>query len=145
MQSFLPRLSRYRSFQPIKKDDKKDRYLFTKIKEATWDSDLNNAYLLFYDNDGNVADSIHTPYFVWNNDTTYISQIRIPVSGRDTTYVFNVCSPGYETLTVTWDIKALCKRETYREMPPLTLKKSRVLKELTVTGQKSNSTTKATP
>lgn len=116
--------------------DKKDCYLITKIKEATFQSDLTNAYLLFYDKDGNVTDSIHTPSYVWNNDTIYVSQIAVPVSDVDSTYIFDVHSPGYEIQTVTWGVKAFGKRERYREMDPIILKRARELKELTVTGSK---------
>lgn len=125
------------SFPVIAADKKKKEcYLFTKIKEATYQSDLTNAYLLFYDQEGNVADSIHTQYYVWNNDTVYMSRVTIPVSGTDSTYIFDVHSPGYEVQTVTWDVKAFGRRERYREMDPIVLKRARELKEVTVTGSK---------
>ncbi len=116
--------------------EKSKKYLITKVKESTWKRDLPEAYILIYDKEGNVADTLHTLAHKYPNVYYEQSRISIPFNPDDTILAFDLCAPGYQTETVVWNIEPFKKRETYREMPVLFMHKAIALKEVTVTASK---------
>ncbi len=119
-----------------KKDDNKS-LLRTSIKDATWKRDVEDAFVIPYDNDGNPLDTIKANGFKWNgSEVVKTSDVSVPVNQGDTSVVFDAGAPGYETITVHWTFKPLSKREVSRDMDPILLNKNRVLKEVTVTASK---------
>lgn len=112
--------------------------LFSRIKESLGKTDLIDAYVVRYDKDGNVTDTIRTNGNTYRNgEVIRISTFDIVVERKDSTYVFDVCAPGYTTQTVTWEVSKIGKRERSRKMPTIYLTRApRELKEVTVTASK---------
>ncbi len=117
------------------KDEKS--YFYTSIKDATWKRDVENGFVVPFDNDGNPLDTIKASGFKWTGmETVQTSDVSIPVAKGDTSVIFEVGAPGYETQTIHWTFKPFAKRERSRLMDPLFLNKIHALKEVTVTATK---------
>lgn len=113
--------------------------LHGQVKAAITKRDLTNAYILLYDAEGNVKDSIQANKgFAWRDrqiDT--LSYFFFTVPRVDSIYVFDVICEGYEPKTVSFTVEKIGKRETYREIPLIYLNRAAIqLNEVTVTSSK---------
>ena len=114
-------------------------YLRGRVKESLAKMDLTKAYVLLYDSQGNVADSVRANKGLrWNGsgtDTTSVYILEVP--RVDSTYVFEVLCDGYQPRTMSYTVEKLGKRENYRELPYVYLDRApRQLQEVTVTSSK---------
>ncbi|MDE7473528.1 MAG: outer membrane beta-barrel family protein [Muribaculaceae bacterium] len=115
-------------------------YLRGKVKESLGKHDLTNAYVLLYDSNGNVTDSIRTNMGrKWDRGQGVVetSAFAFQVPRVDSVYVFDVVCDRYQTKTVTYTVSNVGKREEGREIPIIFLERaSHKLKEVTVTTSK---------
>ena len=108
------------------------------VRSAISKHDLTDAYILLYDNDGNVKDSIRANKGIrWSIDhidtTSYYS---FPVPRIDSTYVFDVVCEGFSPRTITYRVENIGKRENAREIPVIYLNRAVKLNEVTVNATK---------
>lgn len=116
-----------------------DFRLYGSVKSAISKHDLTDAYVLLFDKEGNVKDSVRANQgLVWRgpNQIDTLSNFSIMVPRVDSTYVFDVVCPGFETKTVSYKLEKIGKREMYREMPVIYLKKVTQLSEVSVQATK---------
>ena len=109
------------------------------VKSAISKHDLTDAYVLLFDKEGNVKDSIRANMGLrWRGpdqiDTLSNFYFRVP--RVDSTYVFDVVCPGFETKTVSYRLEKIGKRESYRDMPTIYLNRVTQLNEVTVSATK---------
>ena len=72
-----------------------------------------------------------------NGEVRPVARFTFQVPRCDSTYVLEISCPHYKTLTMTYEVKNIGKRETYRQIPTIFLERApRELKELTVTTTK---------
>ena len=110
-----------------------------RVKTSVTNQDLINAFVLIYDSIGNVKDSIRTNQGLkWTGEAIdTMSYFHFSVPRKDSLIVFDVVCEGFEPQTVTYNLSNVKKREKYREIPTIFMKKAPVtLKEVTVTATK---------
>lgn len=116
-----------------------DFRLYGSVKSAISKHDLTDAYVLLFNKDGSVKDSIRA-----NQGLSYrgpggmdtVSSFSFLVPRVDSIYVFDVVCPGFETKTVQYHLEKIGKRERYREIPIIYLNKVVQLNEVTVQATK---------
>ncbi|MDE6831667.1 MAG: outer membrane beta-barrel protein [Muribaculaceae bacterium] len=114
-------------------------YIRGRVKESLGKSDLTQAYILWYDADGNVTDSIKADkgHDYKHGEVITTSEFYKAVPRVDSTYVFDVVCDGYAPRTMSVRIDNIGKRETNRELPFIYLDRAaQHLKEVTVTTSK---------
>lgn len=120
-----------------KADD--DFRLYGRVQDATWKTDLIDAVVVTYDNDGNPLDSIPTNQGrrYRNGEVVVSSSFSLRVLRVDSTYVFDVVCDKYLTKTVSFRVENIGKRETDREIPIIFMERApHKLGEVTVTASK---------
>ncbi|MDE5555738.1 MAG: outer membrane beta-barrel family protein, partial [Muribaculaceae bacterium] len=119
------------------KKKKEKSYFRTSLKDATFKRDVDHAFIIPYDKDGNPLDTIKAQGYKWNgSEVIPNSAVSVPVEQGDTIVIFDAGAPGFSTETITWTFQPFGKRELSRSMPPIYLSKVRELKEVTVTSSK---------
>lgn len=116
-----------------------DFYVSGRVKSAVNKLDLTKAVVIFYDGQGNVSDSVRANqgYRFTNNELDTMSYFYKRIPRADTTLVFDVKCDGFNTLSMTYRVDNIGKRERGREMPLILLERApRMLKEVTVTSTK---------
>lgn len=116
-----------------------DLYVGGRVKSAVDKMDLTQAYVLFYDANGNVCDSVRANRGMrWNaGGIDTLSSFYLTVPRIDTTLVFDVNCPGYKTVNMTYRLENIGKRERYRTIPTIFLERAPItLNEVTVTTTK---------
>lgn len=116
-----------------------DFYITGRIKTAIDKVDLPQAYLLFYDAEGNVSDSIRANQGrTWRNGAVdTIANFWMSIPRVDTTLYFDVKCDGFKTVTLTHRIDNIGKRERSRTIPTIYLERAPVvLNEVMVTTTK---------
>lgn len=119
--------------------EEKYLYLSGRVKDAVTKIDLTDAYICLYDANGKLTDSIQADKgsVIRDGELVYLSFFVIPISRKDSTYVFDVVCPGYKTQTITHRVEKVGKRETRRTVPLILMEKApRQLGEVTVTASK---------
>ena len=115
-------------------------YLQGRVKESLAKTDLTKAYVLLYDSEGNVADSVRANNgYRWRGQGVIdtLSNFTLKVPKVDSTYVYEVICDGYQPRTMTYTLENPGKRERYREIPTVYLDRApRQLQEVTVTSSK---------
>lgn len=110
------------------------------VKSAITKQDLTDAKVIFYDKDGNPKDTIQANMGLnWDGFEEIVTSVfSYNVPRVDSTYVFDVICEGFESTTQTYTVKNVGKRETYREIPTIYLKRASVrnLDGVTVTATK---------
>lgn len=114
-------------------------YLSGRVKESLGKTDLTNAYVITYDNDGCVKDSVRA-----NMGLTYragvidtLSYFHLVVPRVDSTYVFDVACEGYKTLTTSFTVSNPGKRKKSFDMGIIYLDRAPImLDEVTVVSSK---------
>lgn len=119
-----------------KEDDR--IFLSVRIKESVGKTDLIKAMILWPDSTGTKNDTLRCSRLRYKKgEVIEMSDISIPVSKKDSTYVCEVICDGYTPYTMVFDVKKVGKRERYRQLPAVYLKRApRQLDELTVTASK---------
>lgn len=124
-------------------EDKDMFYLTGSVRTAVTKAHLPEAVVIRFDNEGNPTDTIktyqkrYTYSRVTGQDAQEISFFWFPVERRDTTVVFDVECPGFQTKTVAYTLDNIKKSEQKRDMPPIYLERApRQLGEVTVTASK---------
>lgn len=110
-----------------------------RVKESLGKTDLTNAFIVRYNQAGEVTDSIQANMGIrWvDGETVPMSYFTFKVERKDSTYIFDVKCEGYTTQTITYSVENLGKRESYREIPVIFMQRApRQLKEVTVTASK---------
>lgn len=110
-----------------------------RVRDAITKVDLTNSYVLLYDSLGNVKDSIKADKGsrFTGGEVVPMAYFVFPVPRVDSTYVFDIVCPGYITETISYRVEKIGKRESYRAVPPIYLKREpRQLGEVTVTASK---------
>lgn len=119
--------------------DNNQLILTGRVKESLGKTDLTNAFVVRYDQKGEVIDSIQTNMggrYV-DGEVIPMSYFSFPVERKDSTYIFDIVCEGYTTRTITYDLENIGKRESYREIPVIFMQRApRQLKEVTVTASK---------
>lgn len=117
---------------------KYDFYLDGYVKEAVGKTDLVDALVIRRDNNTSLPDTIRMSGLRYRNgEEERIANFYVPVERKDTTYVFDVVCEGYTPYTLVYDLKNIGKRERYRSLPTVYLKRApRMLDEVTVTTSK---------
>lgn len=116
-----------------------DFFISGRVKSSINKVDLPQAYLLFYDADGNVRDSVpaNRGFSYRNGAIDTLSNFWKDLPRVDTTLLFDVKCPGFKTEKITYRIENIGKRERYREIPTIFLERAPVtLGEVTVTTTK---------
>lgn len=116
-----------------------DFYISGRIKDAMTKIDLLKAWVLTYDNEGNVKDSIRSnmglKYVGGQLDTTSYFFMKVP--RVDSTYVFDVVCEGYKPITTSFSVSKIGKRESGRDMGIIYMERAPImLKDVTVTSSK---------
>ncbi|MDE6192914.1 MAG: outer membrane beta-barrel protein [Muribaculaceae bacterium] len=119
-------------------EEKKDLYLYGRIKESVGKTDLLKAMVLLPDSTGEKFDTIRVSGKVYRNgEMEDTSDFGFPVFRKDSTYVFDVICEGYQPYTVVYDVSKVGKRERYRQIPVVYMTRApRRLDEVTVTASK---------
>ena len=119
---------------------KKDNqiYLSLRVKESVGKTDLLQSMILWPDSTGTKNDTLRPSGARYKNgEMIKMSTFYFPVPRKDSTYVFDVICEGYTPYTMVYDVRKVGKRESYREIPTLYLKKApRQLDAVTVTTSK---------
>lgn len=106
-----------------------------RVKDELWKQDLTDARVVLFDKDGNPRDSIicDKGYAYRNGEIKTTSRFYFFAPRVDSTYVFDVVCPGYETQTITQEVRDLGKRQNRVEVPMIFLKRApRQLNDVTV-------------
>lgn len=119
-------------------EEKKDLYLYGRIKESVGKTDLLKAMVLMPDSTGERFDTIRPSGRTYRNgEMVDISSFGFPISRKDSTYVFDVICDGYQPYTVVYDVNKVGKRERYRQIPVIYMTRApKRLDEVTVTASK---------
>lgn len=119
-------------------EEKKDLYLYGRIKESVGKTDLLKAIVLIPDSTSERFDTIRPSGRTYRNgEMVDISDFGFPVSRKDSTYVFEVICDGYQPYTVVYDVSKVGKRERYRQIPTIYMTRApKRLDEVTVTASK---------
>ncbi|MCH5319995.1 MAG: TonB-dependent receptor [Paramuribaculum sp.] len=108
------------------------------VRSAITKQDLTDAYILLYDSEGNVKDSIRANRGIrWNVDridTTSYYGFNVP--RVDSIYVFDVICEGFAPRTISYTLENIGKRESSREIPVIYLSRAVQLSEVTVNATK---------
>lgn len=111
------------------------------VKSAITKQDLTDAIVIFLDKEGNPKDSVRANQGLrWREsenkvDTTSYYFYKVP--RVDSVYVFDVVCEGFETKRETFKVEKIGKRENYRDIPLIYLKREAYqLNEVTVTASK---------
>lgn len=125
-------------FSSVKAEEKKDFYLYGRIKESVGKTDLLRAMILMPDSTGAKIDTIRPSGKAYKNgEMIDVSDFGIAVSRKDSTYVFDVVCEGYQPYTVVYDMRNVGKRERYRQIPTVYMTRApKRLDEVTVTASK---------
>ncbi len=110
-----------------------------RVKEAAFKTDLTNAIVLTLDSAGNVADTIpcNQGFSYRHFEVDTLSNFYLKVPRVDSTYVFDIRCEGYKSITFSFPVTNIGKRERFREIPTIYLERApRMLKEVTVTSSK---------
>lgn len=119
------------------KDD--NLYLYGRVKESTFKTDLTRAKVRVLDRDGVARDSVRANSGRhWNgHEVDTIAEFYISIPRVDSVYTLEIACDGYQTEQVDFAVEKVGKRETYRQMPTVYLQRSpRVLNEVKVTSSK---------
>ena len=115
-------------------------HLSGRVKSAIAKQDLTEAIVIFLDKNGNPKDSIRANQGLrWRggDETDTISYFSYRVPRVDSVYVFDVICEGFEPKRETFKVEKIGKRESFREIPTIYLKRgSYQLNEVTVTASK---------
>ena len=115
-------------------------YITGRVKSAVSKMDLTDAYVLLYDSAGNVSDTVRANKGYRYDRTGIIdtlAEFYFQIPRADTTLLFDVKCEGFKTLTMTFPVENIKKRENYREIPTIFLDRAPVtLNEVTVTTTK---------
>ncbi len=110
-----------------------------RVKDAVLNIDLTSAVVVLYDSAGNPVDSIRANrgMRVVNGEPVEMAYFWFNVARKDSTYVFDVICPGYQTKTVTYRVEKVGRKEMDRTMPMVFLEKApHKLGEVTVKASK---------
>lgn len=110
-----------------------------RVKDAVTKMDLTQSKIILYDSIGNPRDSIQANkgFAYRNGEIDTMAMFSFPVPRVDSTYVFDIKCPGYKTLTMSYNLNKIGRREQWRELGVIFLERApRMLKELTVTSTK---------
>lgn len=112
--------------------------LSLRVKESVGKTDLIKSMILWPDSTGTKNDTLRPSGRRFRNgEMVEMSEFYVPVSRKDSTYVFDVICDGYTPYTMVYDVKKVGKREVYRQLPAVYLKRApRQLDEVTVTASK---------
>ncbi len=124
---------------PLTAKDEDKIHLSGRVKAAITNIDLTDAVVLWPDSTGTGVDSIRCNMGSrWRNgEIEEMSYFGVKVPRRDSTYVFDVICEGYTPQTLTFRLDKIGKRETWRDIPLITLERApHKLSEVTVTASK---------
>lgn len=115
-------------------------YISGKVKSALTKYDLTDARAILFDSLGQPKDTCQANKGIRRgrgNDIDTIALYTFLVPRRDSTYIIDIECPGYSTQTITFEVKNIGKRESYREIPMVLLQRApKQLGEVTVTTSK---------
>lgn len=109
------------------------------VKAEVTKADLTDAWVYMLDKDLNPADSVQANKgFRWTGSgTERMSDFYFTVPRCDSTYVMRVSCPGFSDKMVSFEVRNVGKRESWRQIPVTFLKRApRELGEVTVTATK---------
>lgn len=111
-----------------------------RVVESIGKNDLIKAFLVPIDSEGNSGDTIRAiprlNYVSMNLHKTH-AYVRFITGRKDSTYLFEIGCPGYQTQTMSYRVEHLGKRERRREMPMTMLERTPIeLNEVKVVASK---------
>lgn len=124
---------------PLTAKEKETIHLSGRVKAAITNIDLTDAVVLWPDSTGYGVDSIRCNMGsrYRNGEIEEMSYFGVEVPRCDSTFVFEVICEGYTPQTLTFRLEKIGKRETWRDIPLITLERApHRLSEVTVTASK---------
>ncbi len=114
-------------------------YISGRLKEALGKTDLTDGWAVMLDSEGNPKDSVKTNQggFYSNGEVYTQSYFGFRVPKTDSIYHIELSCHKYTPKTISFEVKDIGSRETYRTIPTVYLERApRELGELTVTATK---------